>query len=260
MKNNLMITVVLLLSVFFALLSSCKPPPSPTPPPPLPTSITDIDGNKYSVRRFGNTLWMTENLRVTRYDTHSSRYGDIIVEAIINQPVNINQPYYKNMKEVVDSPYTDNFSSEIRNSLGLLYNWSAAMGMEMNDTTVNGKRQGICPNGWRLPDPADWDSLCKFFGGRELAGDKFKSMYGWYMFSGNNESGMNCYPAGLVVGNLITEFTGRQTMFWCPSKVGTKEKAEVFRLFYNEKADVRFINKYQASSVRCVMDIKLVEE
>ena len=259
MKNNSLLIVISLLFGLFGLASSCGPePPPPKPPkPPIPLSVTDIDGNIYHIKLCGSILWMTENLRVTKYDTESSRSGNTIPVATSEQSVNINKPYCVNVKDVEDAPYTDNFTEEIRSALGLLYNWSAATGMEKNDTLVNGSKQGICPNGWRLPIRSDLDSLFKYLGGKELADDKLKSTSGWYLINGTNESGLNCYPAGLAVGNQISAFAGRQTMFWCSGNYGTNERDEVFRLFYNEPAEMKFIDKYQASSVRCVKSINL---
>ncbi|WNJ19074.1 fibrobacter succinogenes major paralogous domain-containing protein [Pontibacter sp. G13] len=47
-----------LLFVCLALLSGCSPTES--------DELTDTSGNRYQIRQYGNTLWMTENLRTTR--------------------------------------------------------------------------------------------------------------------------------------------------------------------------------------------------
>lgn len=258
MKNHVFLFDALILFVLVSLLISCDPPgPEPKKPKFIPTSVTDIDGNIYKVKRFNNKLWMTENLRVTRFDTVSPLNGTLIVAAINSELVDIQEPYYKDARNHKESPYTDNLTNEIRNSMGFLYNWSAAAGTTTNNTTVSGKVQGICPNGWHLPTETDLDSLCLFLGGREMAGEKLKSKKGWYMTSGTNESGMNCYPAGLATGQWVISMVGQQTMFWSSkSQLGNNTKAEVLRLFYNqEKAEIIGINKIQANSVRCVLDL-----
>ena len=259
MKNDSFILLIVLLSILFFLGATCgtKPPPPPPPPPEIPTSVTDIDNNTYQVKRFNNTLWMTENLRVTRYDTESTCYDEVIQEVANNQRVDMNNPYYNNAKDFIDPPYTDNLTREIRNRLGVLYNWSAATGAVDNNASVNDYIQGICPNGWRLPNTKDWDSLCTLLGGKKIAGEKLKAQYGWYSVSGSNESGMECYPAGLAAGNYIS-FVGRQIMFWCPKGLMLdKSKAEVTRIYF-DKDEVELgllISKIQANSVRCVKDI-----
>ena len=266
MKKGYLFTVTIILILVF-LGSNCKPPPPEPPPPPkpVPTSVTDIDGNKYSVKRFGNTLWMAENLRVTKYDTASARSGIIIPESKINQTINRNEPYFVNPANFEESPYTDNFTNEIRNSLGFLYNWSAAAGAPNNGAMYQDSIQGICPNGWRLPRANDLNNLFEYLGGQEVAGLKLKSMYGWYpnIGCGNNESGMNCYPAGMAVTDtLITTpfiaMVGTHTMFWCARSIGVSilTSSGVLRLMSDkDAAESANITKYQANSVRCVLDI-----
>jgi uncharacterized protein (TIGR02145 family) len=203
---------------------------------------------------------MVENLKVTQYDTESPRSGESIAVATSDQAVNINKPYYIDLRDFEESPYTDNLTAEMRKSMGLLYNWSAAAGTEQNEAGIAAGGQGICPNGWSLPNTKDMDSLLYYLGGNESAGKKLKSGYGWYLAgSGTNESNMNCLPAGLAVGNIITDFVGRQTMFWsATNQYGDNTRAEVLRLSYDQDEAVKMnINKFQASSVRCVMHINL---
>jgi len=268
MKYSSLLRVFALIFILSLLGSNCKPPPEPPEPPkpkPVPTSVTDIDGNKYNVKRFGNLLWMTENLRVTRYDTESPRSGITLAEATENNTVNKNSPYYINAKDFVDAPYTDNFTNEIRNSLGFLYNWCAASGATKNDIILKDSIQGICPNGWRLPRTGDFNNLYEHLGGAEVAGKKLKAMYAWYPNSccGTNESGMNCYPAGLAISDTLSSVPliaciGTQTMFWCAKsyQISIITHSGVLRLLSDQNAaSIVNIPKYQANSVRCVMDI-----
>jgi len=259
-KNKMKYQFLFLNSILIVLICvtvACKKPASepdlPTPKP-IPTSVTDIDGNEYSVKQFGKTLWMTENLKVTRYDTESPRSGDTITQAVNNKIVDIEKPYYYEVKDCTNPPYTDNLTDKIRQSLGFLYNWSAAAGVVKNGYSVADKIQGICPNGWRLPNVKDLDSLCYYVGGAEVAGKKLKSNSGWYTGSGSNESEMNCYPAGLAAGN-VAFLVGQQTMFWSSYAI-INSKSAVFKLFFDQDAaEVLYINQYQANSVRCVMDL-----
>ena len=262
MKNNSLLTVISIIFVLFALGSSCgpEPPPPPPPPIPIPTSVTDIDGNRYSVKQFGNTLWMTENLKVTQYDTLSPRSGEPIAVATYNQSVDINKPYYIDVSDFEDSPYTDNLTENIRNSFGLLYNWSAAAGTTENNTTAGGWIQGICPNGWVLPTADDWKELVSILGGDKAAGQPLKSRNGWYTDIGSDVSGMCCYPVGLAANNFVS-LVGQQTMFWSStSQLGDNAKSTVLKLFYDsDEAEMPNIFKYQASSVRCVWHIPMPE-
>jgi len=257
MKNFTFLLGTIFFLVLVCLSVSCrKPPPEPEKKKPIPTSVTDIDGNTYNVMRFGNKLWMGENLMVTRYDTESPISGDTIAKATNKLSVDIQTPSYKDARFFIESPDTDNLTDEIRNSLGFLYNWSAAAGTSINNTTVADRIQGVCPNGWRLPTSADFDTLCLLVGGKEMAGKALKSTQGWLINSGTNESGMNCYPAGLAIRDNAS-FVGKLIMFWSSkSMVYNNTKAEVLYLYFsNDNAEVKNINKEQANSVRCVLDL-----
>ena len=49
---------------------------------------------------------------------------------------------------------------------GRLYNWDMA--------------RTVCPEGWRLPDSADFEKLISAAGGAEVAGYALKSTSGWF--------------------------------------------------------------------------------
>jgi len=260
MKNKILLTVLSLIISLVFLGSSCGPkPPEPSEDLlPIPLSVTDIDRNKYNVKRFGKMLWMTENLRVTRYDTESPHYGDTIAVATYQHAVNTDKPYYINAQNFEEAPYTDNLTEEIRNSLGLLYNWSAAAGVEQNSNTVKDSIQGICPNGWRLPRVKDLDSLYKYLDDKETAGTQLKSLYGWHTLtgSGTNESGLNCYPAGTAANSFVS-LMGQMSLFWTSTgQIGNTIRVGALILSYDqENAETVYVNKLQANSIRCVMDI-----
>ena len=257
MKNKFLFLSSILIVLLCVTVSCSKSESEPDvpKPDPIPVAVVDIDSNQYAIKQFGKTLWMTENLRVTRYDTQSPRSGVTIAQANSNA-VDIEKPYYYVVKDFKNPPYTDNLTNPIRESLGFLYNWSAAAGVEKNGSPVGNKIQGICPNGWRLPNAKDLDSLCYYAGGYNVAGKNLKASSGWYTStgSGTNESEMNCYPAGLATNNFVS-MVGEQTMFWTSSAI-INSKSTVLRLFFDQDAaEVLYIYQYQANSVRCVKDL-----
>jgi uncharacterized protein (TIGR02145 family) len=258
MKNFALPFRILFIFVLVCLSVSCKKTPSDPNKKLIPTSVTDIDGNVYQVKRVANKLWMTENLRVTRYDTESPHSGDTIAKSTNYQGVDVQIAYLYDARNFKESPTTDNLTDEMRKTLGLLYNWCAAAGQKTNDATAASNAQGICPNGWHLPTSKDLDTLCLTLGGKEVAGEKLKSNSGWFTNSGSgtNESELNCYPAGLAIRNNPS-FVGKQTMFWSSTSIiGVITKADVLRLsFDQDNAEVISINKIQANSVRCVLDL-----
>jgi len=259
-KNEMKYQIFFLNTLLIFLIctfGSCKKPASdPENPNHIPTSVTDIDGYEYAIKRFGNTLWMMENLRVTRYDTESPRSGDTVTFATQNHSVDIEKPYYNVVGNFTEHPYTDKLTDQIRKSLGFLYNWSAAAGVTKNNASVSSNIQGICPNGWRLPTIKDFDSLCYYVDAKEATGKRLKSIDGWYTLSGagTNESKMNCYPAGLAVDCYFTR-VGMQTMYWSATSISNSQAGVLKLSFDIDGAELIYVNKIQANSVRCVKDL-----
>jgi hypothetical protein len=97
----------------------------------IPTSVTDIDGNTYSVVEIGDQIWMAENLNVTKYPdgTDISRITDNIEWANLGNTDDA-YCYYEN------NAYGDTY--------GVLYTWTAAMGNDTLGSTSNPIRiQGV---------------------------------------------------------------------------------------------------------------------
>ena len=66
---------------------------------------------------------------------------------------------------------------------GRLYDWETAL--------------GVCPSGWHTPSDAEWIILTDYLGGTNVAGDKMKSISGWYNNgNGSNNSGYTALPGG----------------------------------------------------------------
>lgn len=90
-------------------------------------SITDSDGNVYKTIKVGNQCWMAENMR-----SKADRDGKKIPGG---KKSNDAEPYRY---------YPDNSKSNVE-QFGYLYNVEAA--------------QKVCPNGWHLPNNAEWNYL-----------------------------------------------------------------------------------------------------
>jgi hypothetical protein len=103
-----------------------------------PTS-TDIDGNTYNTVQIGTQVWMSENLKTSRY-----RNGGSIPYVVGNtewQALNTGAWSYYNHDETNDTVY------------GKLYNWYTSQG----DT--------LCPTGWHVPSDGEWTILTTYLGG-----------------------------------------------------------------------------------------------
>lgn len=104
-------------------------------------TVTDADGNVYQTLKIGNQEWMTENLRVTRYNDNTPIPFDTSSDA-----------WYYNKTPMFC--YTNNTTSaDSIKRVGALYNWFAA-------SPKNPKK--LAPAGWHVPSIAEWDSLQNF--------------------------------------------------------------------------------------------------
>jgi uncharacterized protein (TIGR02145 family) len=126
-----------------------------------PPTVTDAEGNTYSIGYFGDAgWWMTENLRSTYY-----------IDA--NEGIRKEIPLKKDYSDT-DSPYyyypngTHGLAgapSDYQEIYGLLYTWAAATGrtnISNNEgNTDHTDYQGVCPNGWHLPSDYEWSELEK---------------------------------------------------------------------------------------------------
>lgn len=183
--------------------------------------VTDIDGNVYQTVQIGTQLWMSENLKVTRFSN-----GDSIPQETQTayDPAWL---YYSN-NAANDSIY------------GKLYTGSTP-----------GDNRNVCPIGWHVPSNADWTTLINFLGGDSIAGKKIKSNNGW---DGMNESGFNGLPAGFIYGNNAFMLMGTHGYWWSSTPLDQFHQyfthAESWSDEFNINAEVNNIGM----SIRCIND------
>jgi uncharacterized protein (TIGR02145 family) len=176
----------------------------------LPT-VTDIEGNTYNTVQIGNQVWMSENLKTSRY-----RNGGLIPNVTDNTA-------WSNLTNGARSYYN---KDETNNAIyGKLYNWYTTQG----DT--------LCPTGWGVPTDAEWTTLTNYLGGESVAGSKMKSIGTAYWNSPNegatNESGFSALPAGIRHSD-DSNFNSNNyyTSFWSSSSENSGVAARFFFTFY----------------------------
>ena len=96
-------------------------------------AINDVDGNTYTTTILGNQIWMSENLKTTRFNDGSS-----ITEVKDNSSWIL-------LKDPAFCWYGNNFTS--KEFYGALYNWH----------TINTGK--LCPSGWHIPSDDEWTEL-----------------------------------------------------------------------------------------------------
>lgn len=140
-------------------------------------TVTDIDGNTYDAIKYGNTLWMTQNLRTTKYANGQK----------IPKGENRNSQWTSTSGAYANVDNDPQKTPE----LGLLYSWYAV-----------DNKNGLCPQGWRVPTTDDWNDLLELAGGRKAASPKLKASSGWRdhegiaQTNGTNEMLFDARPAG----------------------------------------------------------------
>ena len=223
-------------------------------------TVTDVDGNTYNTIQIGNYCWMKENLRVTHYPDYT--------------PIDFSE----NTTSDASAYYYNPDEPSMWQTYGYLYNWQAATrGQASNQydsymVTV----QGICPDGWHVPDQSEWESLIgdvgnnynfEYYcnGNTQNVAKALASTTGWQQYTGsnnnqacfpgtdqstNNATGFNAYPAGGL------GYPGSQTRFWTSrNNTNSSDHAYHYTITMDNAKVSRVSNYYNAkASVRCVKD------
>ena len=194
----------------------------------------DIDGNEYATVIIGNQVWMSENLKVTKY-----RDGTAI-------PTGLSNSEWENTTSGAYAVYDNNETHA--DTYGYLYNWYAV------DDSRN-----IAPDGWHVPTDDEWTTLTDYLGGTSVAGGKMKETGTSHWNSPNtgatNESGFTAFPGGYRYGsNGYYNDVGSYGYFWSSSEPHSSNAWE--RKLYYDDSGVNRVNtiKKRGFSVRCVRD------
>jgi uncharacterized protein (TIGR02145 family) len=146
------------------------------------TKVADIEGNLYGTVIIGDQVWMTENLKTTRFNDDA----EIQIVADDSTWVHLETPAYCWLRNDI----------QYKNIYGALYNWF---------TVETGK---LCPAGWHVPSDDEYKILEQTLG---MAADqlnvlewrgtdqgaKMKSTTGWAEGeNGTNISGFSALPGG----------------------------------------------------------------
>ncbi len=216
----------------------------------IPPAI-DACGNEYNVVKIGEQYWMAENMHCNKYSSDSEAYKSELktVSVFSEEEADKYLPYY------------------YLSSVGYYYNWAAAVGLGTHSEITGamdpfeGNRQGICPNGFHLPNDKEVRDLVKYIEetegkGSGTAGKYLKSTTGWY-FNGNgvDSYGFTALPAGMFDrDDLKIKYNGYSAFFWRSTPYSTNF---IFANYYNfeyssDGLNSVFTKKYNGLSVRCV--------
>ena len=194
-------------------------------------SVTDIDGNIYKTVTIGTQTWMAENLKVARYNDG----------AVIPNVTSATQ-----WKELTTGALCDYMNTPSNSEIyGKLYNWYA----------VNTGR--LSPQGWRVPNNSDWNTLRDYLGG-DAAGGKLKETGTTHWASPNvgatNETGFTALPGSLRTRDGGFWPIGTEGSWWSATHTGYNQWGAYYwglnsdsPYFYDSNANCNF-----GLSIRCI--------
>ena len=197
------------------------------------------EGSSYKTVEIGDQVWMAENLNVSRF-----RNGDLIPEA------KSKEVWEKESKEKKPAwcHYDNNPANSKKN--GKLYNWYAII-----------DSRGLAPVGWHVPSIEEWEKLFDNLGGKEIAGKKMKSFWGYKYFKGNgtNEIEFNGRPGGFRSTYMDFHGQGKYGCWWSNSNKYNNSGNEVgqcigFGVYTLDEAFIAEDDLNGGLSVRCLRD------
>lgn len=175
--------------LLFLLANGCKKDDNTGP---VTGTVKDIDGNIYNTIKIGTQIWMSENLKTTRFKDSTTIL--LVDSDTAWDAYNDSLPRYCWM-EYDKTTYG--------NLYGALYNGFAVL---------TGK---LCPDGWHVSMDTEWETLEKFAGMTQAEvvktgmrgtdeGGKLKETGGAHWLSPNtgatNAYGFNALPGGFCLG------------------------------------------------------------
>ena len=214
---------------------------------PISGSVSDNDGHTYKYKQIGSQVWMTENLRTSKYRNGESISNPTVDADWLATTVGA-WCNYNNDATTYDSKY------------GKLYNWYA-----LNDS------RNIAPTGWHVATDADWTNLTNYveanLGTSISLGKALASTTDWLPdfnagaignnLSLNNYSGFSALPGGARSTKLNGAFVaiGNDCYF---NSISTQDISTYVlgrSLFYRyDGAYISYGDKSSGCSVRCVRD------
>jgi uncharacterized protein (TIGR02145 family) len=192
--------------------------------------VTDVEGNVYNTVKIGSQVWMTENLKTTKYQNG---------EDIPNLPLNVS---YTGLTQGAFCYYR--YDDVINKSIfGPLYNYYA----------VSDNRD-LCPSGWHIPRTDEWTLLNNYL--NPNSADRMKSTSLWTISksSVDNSSGFNALPGGYLREVNLFAGIGYSGSWWIKPANTNSFVANVFSLSNYNFGVIIAYDKQNFFSVRCIKD------
>ena len=215
------------------------------------TMIDTRDNKQYKTVKIGDQVWMAENLN---FDPGQGGSGDA----------------------KYDWSWCHNNKAEHCDVAGRFYTWAAAIDSVKLATDADktmdcgyGKEcgldsagsatliQGICPDGWHLPNNGEWNSLFTAVGGSGKAGTLLKSQTGWYgNGNGTDAFGFTALSVGRSYSYASFDFDGLYAYFWSATENDSSYAYGMYLYYRGDDVGAGLFDSYKnyGFSVRCVKD------
>lgn len=213
--------------LIFSLLFSCVKENTPIEP------VSDIEGNIYNTVIIGNQIWMSENLKTTRYNDGTEI--PYVTES-------------EDWHELTTPGYCwyDNNLTLYKDSYGALYN---------GHTVNTGK---LCPTGWHVPGQEEWQILRQFLNDSITGGGKLKETGTTHWNAPNkgadNSTGFSARAAGFRYFEGSFSSILYSSYMWSSTEISSYDEWYL-NLYYGDAiVKVNHISKKHGLSVRCIKD------
>ena len=185
--------------------------------------VTDIDNNTYPTVNIGNICWMASNMRATHF-ADGREITNIYEYAT---------PLHPNADENVLL-------------YGRLYDWYDALDVERPTKSLS--VQGICPNGWVIPNEDDFEVL------NQVNLHTLLSSSYWVFNNGDNSTGFDLKPSGMYNIDLsrYEELLSGAYLWSATATSATEAHCHKATCYCNDSLLDLIRNKENAFSVRCV--------
>jgi uncharacterized protein (TIGR02145 family) len=210
--------------------------------------VADYDGNTYSTIIAGHQVWMAENMKATHYSDGT--------------PIpNIESYESWNSIDMGAFCWYNNDSASWGQTYGALYNWMAAV--RVSDAYGNyvypAPAQGVCPQGWHIPEWDEWLILFSHLGYLETAGGKLKEIGTNHWPAPNDratdEIGFTALPGGFREGDGNFFNIGKAGYWWSATEHDAFRPRALYLYYgYNYIREFFAWDKRSGFSVRCVRD------
>jgi uncharacterized protein (TIGR02145 family) len=194
--------------------------------------VKDIDGNIYKTVKIGDQVWMSENLKATKFNDGTSI-------ALITDN--------KSWEAAQKPAYCWNMNNSANKAIyGALYNW----------LTVSTNK--LCPQGWHVPSDDEWSQLINLLGSVPEAGGKLKETGTIHWSSPNtdatNTSGFTALPGGNRNINGTFEDVGKYCGWWSSDKsTDLENNSSWWGVSYNYGSSISSITDMKVGySIRCI--------